>query len=106
MAVQIGTEAQLLAYGNGRRKRLNRRAQALHWWRQTEGRRNCSEGRSPQSPDILESLAGEQALIGKYEEALNTLELASRVGVPSPYAPDLRAFLLRKLGRGPKDVID
>ena len=58
---------------------------------------------SPQSQDILESIAGEQALIGKYEQALNNLELASRVGGPSPYAPDLRAFLLRKLGRGPKD---
>jgi tetratricopeptide (TPR) repeat protein len=57
---------------------------------------------SPQNQDILESLAGVQAQIGKYEEALNTLELASRVGGPSPYAPDLRAFLLSKLGRRPK----
>jgi tetratricopeptide (TPR) repeat protein len=57
---------------------------------------------SPQNQDILESLAGVQAQLGKYEEALNTLEFASRVGGPSPYAPDLRAFLLSKLGRSPK----
>jgi tetratricopeptide (TPR) repeat protein/uncharacterized RDD family membrane protein YckC len=56
----------------------------------------------PQSQETLESLAREQAQIGKYTEALDTLELASRVGGPSSYAQELRTFLLPKLGRGPK----